>query len=103
MTQANDIRGPWVQGGEKLAALRADRQITVSELTEQADLPSATWMADVEAGRRPVPSVFFAPLAREYGVSVRDFAALCLSFYDPKAYQALFGDVVVDAPLQAAA
>ena len=103
MTKTNDIRGPWVQGGETLANLRTERQITIAELTEQADLPSTAWMADVEAGRRPVPSVFFAPLAREYGISVRDFATLCLSFYDPKAYQALFGTVGDAASLKAAA
>lgn len=98
-----DIRGPWAQCGEKLAKLRAERQITAAELAEQADLPSVTWITEVEAGRRPVPSVFFAPLAREYNVSLRDFAILCLSHYDQKAYQALFGSDVADAPMKAAA
>lgn len=107
MMQANevrksDMRSPWGQGGEALARLRIARQITVAELVEQADLPSISWMADVEAGRRPVPSAFFAPLAREYDLPLRDFAALCLSFYDAKAYHALFGGAQI-AALKAAA
>ena len=79
-----------------MTALRTARQITTGELAEQANLPSAVWIADVEAGRRPVPSVYFAPLAREYGISVKEFATLCLSYYDPRAYDALFGADAVE-------
>jgi transcriptional regulator with XRE-family HTH domain len=95
MTEREDMLGPWVQGGREIAALRRAREITAAELAEQAGLPSAAWVADVEAGRRSVPSVFYRPLAEELGLDTRDFAALCLKFYDPKAHEALFG---VDAP-----
>ena len=84
-------RGPWVEGGEKIAELRKAREITVAELVEQAGLPSVSWMDDVEAGRRPVPSVFYRALALHLDIALADFAALCLSHYDVKAYEALFG------------
>lgn len=95
MSERETMVGPWAQGGREIAALRQAREITMSELAEQAGLPSAAWVADVEAGRRSVPSVFYRPMAAELGMDVKDFAGLCLSFYDPKAYEALFGG---DAP-----
>lgn len=91
MTDTTDIRGPWAQGGLQIAGLRAAREITQAELAEQAGLPSAAWIADVEAGRRPVPSAFYKTLARELNMAVSDFAKLCLKHYDPKAHDALFG------------
>jgi transcriptional regulator with XRE-family HTH domain len=94
MTMTNDMRGPWAQGGAKMTALRQTRELTLAELAEQADLPSVAWMEDVEAGRRPVPSAFYARLGREFGLSVSDFAALCLKYYDPRAFDALFGGEV---------
>ncbi|MEQ8442285.1 MAG: helix-turn-helix transcriptional regulator [Alphaproteobacteria bacterium] len=93
MAIMNETRGPWAEGGSKMAALRVARELTVAELAEQADLPSVTWLEDVEAGRRPVPSAFYQPLSRELGLSVPDFAGLCLMHYDPRAYEALFGGV----------
>ncbi|MDW3206755.1 MAG: helix-turn-helix transcriptional regulator [Alphaproteobacteria bacterium] len=91
MTNTTDIRGPWVEGGHQIAALRKAREITKAELAEQAGLPSVAWIADVEAGRRPVPSVFYKALGLQLGMSASEFAALCLKHYDPKAYEALFG------------
>lgn len=86
-----DLRGPWAVGGHRIAELRRAREITTAELAEQAGLPSTLWMADVEAGRRPVPSVFYKTLAKQLGMNTAEFAALCLKFYDPQAYEALFG------------
>lgn len=86
-----ELRGPWAEGGRRIADMRRTREITVAELAEQAGLPSTSWMADVEAGRRPVPSVFYKTLAKELDMNTADFAAFCLKYYDPKAYEALFG------------
>ncbi|WP_421876692.1 helix-turn-helix domain-containing protein [Pacificispira sp.] len=91
MMNNTDIRGPWAEGGHKIAAMRQAREITQSELAEQAGLPSVGWIADVEAGRRPVPSVFYKALGQQLGLGASDFAALCLKHYDPKAFEALFG------------
>ena len=91
MTDTTDIRGPWADGGLQIAALRKAREITPVELAEQAGLPSAAWIVDVETGRRPVPSAFYRAMARELGLAPADFAALCLKHYDPKAHDALFG------------
>ena len=88
------IKGPWALGGERMAELRSRQEITRKELAEQAGLPDARWVADVEAGRRAIPSVYFKCLARAFGLSVADFAALCLKYYDANAYSALFGDSV---------
>jgi transcriptional regulator with XRE-family HTH domain len=97
MTDTHQTLGPWAQGGTELAALRAALEITQAELSEQAGLPGAAWVADVEAGRRPVPSVFYRPMAREFGMDTAVFATLCLKHYDPKAHDALFG--AADAPV----
>lgn len=91
MSERHDMTGPWAQGGREIATLRQAREITTAELAEQAGLPSAAWVADVEAGRRSVPSVFYRPLAAQLGLDTKEFAALCLKFYDPKAHEALFG------------
>ena len=91
MKQNTQNRGPWVKAGEKIAELRQMREITVTELAEQAGLPSAIWLNDLEAGRRPVPSVFYRSLALHLDMKLTDFASLCLSYYDAKAYEALFG------------
>lgn len=93
MNQSQGTPGPWAQGGMEMAALRATLEITQAELAEQAGLPGAAWVADMETGRRPVPSVFYRPLAREFRMDAAEFAALCLKHYDPKAHDALFGAV----------
>ncbi len=91
MTTMNDSRSPWAEAGAQIATLRQSREITQAELAEQAGLPSATWLGDVEVGRRPVPSAFYQTLSRELGMTVAEFAAMCLRHYDRKAYDALFG------------
>lgn len=91
MTDTTAHRSPWMAAGDKIAALRMAREITQQELAEQAGLPSANWVADVEAGRRPVPSAFYRALALQFGMTVSDFAAFCLKQYDHQAYEALFG------------
>lgn len=96
-----DTRGAWVEAGSWLFGLRECLEITAAELAEQAGLPSARWVQEAEAGRRPVPSSFFNALAREYRVSVDVFAAECLRYYDRPAYDALFGRH--DVELKAAA
>lgn len=93
-------RGAWMDAGAWLHSLRECLEITPAELAEQAGLPSAAWLQDAEAGRRPVPSSFFKALAREYRISVDVFAAECLRYYDRPAYDALFG---APAELKAAA
>ncbi|HAE01850.1 MAG TPA: XRE family transcriptional regulator [Rhodospirillaceae bacterium] len=95
MTTTTDIRGPWAEGGHQIAQLRLAREITQAELAEQAGLPNAGWLSDIEVGRRPVPSAFYQAMALQLGMTASDFAALCLRHYDPKAYEALFG---VEAP-----
>jgi transcriptional regulator with XRE-family HTH domain len=94
---------PWKQGGEWLEGLRRAQQLTAAELAEQVGAPSARWVEEVEAGRRPVPSVLYAAYARQFGWASADFAARCLGFYDPKAYEALFGlTAAAAAPIAAA-
>jgi|TARA_R110000772_G_scaffold15676_1_gene45312 transcriptional regulator with XRE-family HTH domain len=91
MTTTTDIRGPWAEGGHQIEQLRLAREITQAELAEQAGLPNAGWLSDIEVGRRPVPSAFYQSMALQLGMTASDFAALCLRHYDPKAYEALFG------------
>lgn len=102
-TTEKDARGPWAKGGDWLTDLRRARQITPAELAEQAGAPSARWIEEIEAGRRPVPSVLYGAFARELGLEAPAFAAGCLKFYDPKAYEALFGAATAEVvPFEAA-
>ncbi len=94
-------RGAWADAGSWLYGLRECLEITAAELAEQADLPSASWVLDAEAGRRPVPSSFFKVLAKEYRVSLDVFAAECLRYYDRAAYDALFGVDAVEVKVAA--
>ena len=97
----NSEIGPWQKGGQWIAELRQAQQITRAELAEQIDVPSARWIEEVEAGRRPVPSALYRAYAVQFGWYTADFAARCLSFYDPLAYQALFGTVTASAAISA--
>lgn len=92
--------GPWAEGGAWMEALRRGQRITQAELAEQVGAPSAAWIAEIEAGRRPVPSALYRAFARQFGLEAGAFAARCLAHYDPKAHEALFGAA---APSRAAA
>ena len=81
---------PWIEGGRWMQAQRMKAEITLAELAEQIGAPSAAWMEQLEAGKRPVPSSFYLGFAKVFGMKARDFAANCLKFYDSKAYEALF-------------
>ncbi len=87
-----NTQGPWADAGQQLQAMRQQREITEAELAEQAGAPSRQWVLDIEHGRRAVPSSMYSVMASIYGLPVREFATLCLRFYDRKAYDALFGD-----------
>ena len=95
------MTGPWAEGGRRMAELRLALEVTPSELAEQAGLPSAAWVADVEAGRRPVPSSFYKTLARQFGFTAAAFAAECLKHYDADAFEALFGAEIVELKVAA--
>ena len=84
--------GPWSEAGEYFQSLRLQNEITAGELAEMANAPSRQWVMDVETGRRAVPSSMYVDLASVFGMTVRDFAAVCLRFYDRRAYDALFGE-----------
>ncbi|MEQ8602427.1 MAG: hypothetical protein RIB45_03840 [Marivibrio sp.] len=90
-TDMMETRSPWIDGGRWLTGLRRDQMLTPAELAEQVGAPSARWIEEVEAGRRPIPSSLYLSFARQFAMSAPDFAALCLKFYDPKAHEALFG------------
>lgn len=89
----HEMKSPWQAGGEWIAEMRAAQQITAAELAEQVGAPSARWIEELEAGRRPVPSVFYRAFARQFGWTAHDFAARSLGYFDPAAYSALFGAV----------
>lgn len=85
------VQGPWSEAGLHLQSLRLHREITAGEMAEQANAPSRQWVLDIETGRRAVPSSMYNSLARILDIPVRDFAAMCLRYYDHQAYEALFG------------
>ncbi|MBP5856460.1 helix-turn-helix transcriptional regulator [Marivibrio halodurans] len=102
MTMMHETKSPWHLGGEWIAGLRAAQQITQAELAEQVGAPSTLWIEELEAGRHPVPSVYFQAFAKQFGWAEHDFAARCLSYFDPTAYRALFGEIAPSAPVLAA-
>ena len=84
----------WRAGGEWVRGLRLTSQITKQELVEQAGLPSIAWLEELEGGSRPVPSRYFKSLARSFSAPSAEFARNSLMYYDVKAYEALFGDLL---------
>lgn len=90
-TQMMETRSPWTEGGRWIESLRRGQMLTAAELAEQVGAPSARWIEEVEAGRRPVPSSVYRAFARQFDMTPAAFAAGCLKFYDPKAHEALFG------------
>lgn len=97
-----DARSPWLQAGAWLKSLRCAQEITASELAEQIGAPSGRWIEEVEAGRRPAPSAYYKAYARQFRLQASDFAARCLGYYDPVAYEALFGAAEPPAARRAA-
>ena len=81
----------WREAGSWLQGLRQASQITMAELAEQVGAPSAAWIDEIETGQRAVPSRFYRSYARALSQDVAAFAADCLGYYDPHAYEALFG------------
>lgn len=90
MKHSIDVRGTWAEAGQWMQGLRQSAELTAAEVAEQIAAPSARWVEEIEAGQRPVASSYYASFARVYGVSLSAFAADCLGYYDPKAYDALF-------------
>ena len=96
MKNDGKIHQLWRAGGERIQGLRTDSEITQLELAEQIYAPSITWVQQIEAGERPVTSAYYKRFARSLNQSTEQFARGCLAYYDPKAYEALFGDLPVN-------
>jgi transcriptional regulator with XRE-family HTH domain len=104
MKTQDAVKNPWHDGGQWIKSLRMGAEVTLAEAAEQVGAPSGEWLAQVEAGMRPVPSSLYSAFAALFGMKVRDFAARCLSHYDLKAYEALFqSDRAEIVPMQARA
>ena len=93
MRNQGDIHQLWRAGGKRIQSLRMDCEITQLELAEQISAPSIKWLQEIEAGERPVTSAYYKNFARTLNQSAGKFARGCLMHYDPKAYEALFGDL----------
>ncbi len=92
MVNQGDIHQLWRTGGARIRSLREGWEITQLELAEQIDAPSVNWVEEVESGKRPINSAFYKSFAKCFRLSAQEFARDCLKHYDPKAYEALFGE-----------
>ncbi len=95
MKYQGEIHRLWRAGGKRILALRNESEITQLELAEQIDAPTLSWLQEVEAGERPISSAYYKNFARSLNLSTDEFARGCLMHYDPKAYEALFGELPV--------
>ena len=61
-----------------LQDLRQEAEITPVELTEQLGLDNVRQVKILEEGGARVPFFLYPGLARTFGMTIRDFAKLCL-------------------------
>ena len=83
------------KAGAWLVDLRRSAEITAAEIAEQVGLDPAD-MAEIEAGRAPVPPALYEDFANIFRVESQEFAKTCLMYSSPSAYEALFGDLPAD-------
>jgi len=76
----NDLTA-WKVAGAWLRELRLAAEITQRELAEQVGAPDASWIAEIEAGRRPAPIAFYKGYARAFAILAGAFAARCAEAY----------------------
>ncbi|MBQ0747909.1 MAG: helix-turn-helix domain-containing protein [Marinobacter sp.] len=83
---------PRVELGVWLRSLREERGLSQRQLANQLSLDYYTFISQLETGRGKIPSSRYLDWAKALGQDPKPFMKILLSYYEPEAYDILFGD-----------
>ena len=82
---------PRTELGSWLKALRLERGLSQRQLADALSLDYYTFISQLETGRGKIPSSRYFDWAIALGQEPRAFMIDLLRFYEPEAYQMIFG------------
>lgn len=88
---AAEVQALRQEAGEKLQALREAQGLSQSDLARILDVQQATFISQLETGRRRVPPDKYVVWAKALDVDPKDFVQMLLRYYDPVTYEILLG------------
>ncbi len=83
---------PRAELGVWLRALREERGLSQRQLASQLSLDYYTFISQLETGRGKIPSTRYRDWAKALDQDPKAFMTTLLSYYEPEAYDMLFGD-----------
>jgi len=78
--------------GSWLRSLREARGISQRQLADELSLDYYTFISQLETGRGKIPSARYRDWAQALEQEPKAFMTVLLSYYEPEAYEMLFGD-----------
>lgn len=83
---------PRAELGVWLKSLREARGLSQRQLANQLSLDYYTFISQLETGRGKIPSTRYLDWAKALDQDPKAFMKRLLSYYEPEAYDMLFGD-----------
>ena len=84
-------KAPRVELGSWLRALREAKRLSQRQLADALSLDYYTFISQLETGRGKIPSARYRDWAEILEQEPRAFMKTLLSYYEPEAYDMLFG------------
>eukprot|EP00581_Thalassiosira_minuscula_P036882 CAMPEP_0184452450 /NCGR_PEP_ID=MMETSP0740-20130409/12879_1 /TAXON_ID=385413 /ORGANISM="Thalassiosira miniscula, Strain CCMP1093" /LENGTH=120 /DNA_ID=CAMNT_0026823345 /DNA_START=47 /DNA_END=409 /DNA_ORIENTATION=+ len=78
--------------GSWLRTLREAQGLSQRQLADTLDLDYYTFISQLETGRGKIPSARYRDWAKALKQEPKAFMTILLSYYEPEAYEMLFGD-----------
>ncbi|MFG6573902.1 MULTISPECIES: helix-turn-helix transcriptional regulator [unclassified Sulfitobacter] len=83
---------PRVELGGWLKSLREAQGLSQRKMAEELSLDYYTFISQLETGRGKIPSARYGDWAKVLDQQPKPFMKKLLSYYEPEAYEMLFGD-----------
>jgi len=81
-----------VELGSWLRTLREAQGLSQRQLADMLDLDYYTFISQLETGRGKIPSARYRDWAKALEQEPKAFMMVLLRYYEPEAYEMLFGD-----------
>ena len=78
--------------GSWLRTLREAQGLSQRQLADMLDLDYYTFISQLETGRGKIPSARYRDWAKVLQQEPKAFMTILLRYYEPEAYEMLFGD-----------
>lgn len=83
---------PRVELGGWLRSLREAQGLSQRKMADELSLDYYTFISQLETGRGKIPSARYGDWAKVLDQQPKPFMKKLLSYYEPEAYEMLFGD-----------